>query len=123
MHGYSRSKLITDLGLVLVTAAVSSLLDLTLLLDDKVLSWFFRFMLYIIDFSILLAVEVTLQLKDGIAILHFFRVFALALATSYAPTHTVLVPALGYALFRAGSMAVNVATGLSQVDPRSSVVK
>ena len=58
--GYPRSLFFIDMGLVLAAAAITYCLGLTNKLDEPTISGFFQFILYILDFSILLSFEVSI---------------------------------------------------------------
>jgi hypothetical protein len=78
--GYPRSLFFIDLGLVLAAAAITYCLGLTNKLDEPTISGFFQFILYILDFSILLSVEVSIYFKDGVVVFHVYRVIGLLFA-------------------------------------------
>jgi len=54
--GYPSNLLYIDLGLILVSTVITYCMGLTNVLDEPAITWFFQFILYILDFSILLAV-------------------------------------------------------------------
>ena len=78
--GYSRGLFLIDLGLITVSTVITFCLGLTNNLDEPAISWFFQFILYLLDFSILLSVEVTIYLKDGVVVFHLYRVIGLLFA-------------------------------------------
>ena len=84
MLGYSRATFLTDLSLATTAAIISICLDLTLSLNDRILSAFFRFMLYVLDTAVMLGIGVFNNMKDGFVVFHFLRIVTLLFASSFA---------------------------------------
>lgn len=105
--GYSKKMFFTDLGSILIAASITFLLRITLLLDDPLLSNFFHFMLYIMDLSMLLAIEVTMDMKDGFVVFHCFRIIILVFAETFSQIDMVLWPSIGLIVFRICGQLIN----------------
>ena len=73
--------------------------------------------------KILLAVEITNNLKDGLAVFHFLRISVLIFSDSYSIQESLLWPIIGFVAFRLGSMAINRWTGLWMVLPSDNHIK
>lgn len=120
MYGYSKDRLLLDGGMFVSAIILTYLIGLTQLVDDQLLSGFFKFMLYVVDFTILLAILVGNSLKDGIVVFPFLRIVGLVYAGSFGLWEVLAVPILGFVVFRGGCMAVNGLVGLDKVSPKTN---
>ena len=80
-------------------------------------------MIYIIDIAIMLAIEVSMDMKDGTVVFNFFRIIGLVFADGFGVGEIVLWPGVGFVVFRIGGIAINRYVGLSEVDPKANYVK
>jgi hypothetical protein len=60
---YTRRQILVEAGLLLSISIITYLLNYTLLLEDFLLSFLFRAILYVLDFGIFTAVLVAVQAK------------------------------------------------------------